>query len=115
MSDRYKPQAGDRVRVVLEGKVRKQPLNGQFIVGEAGQANHIIPSAAHVVSVELVGPATPPVEEFGPGDTVRAKVAGYVYTIGSNGYYDHRARRVWTPTTFTSEGYERVELVEKPF
>jgi hypothetical protein len=113
MSDHYKPQAGDRVRVVLEGAVRKQPLNGQFIVGRSGQANHIIPDAAHVVSVELI---EPPVVTFKPGDTVRAKVTGYHYTIGSNGYYDHRARRVWSPTAaFTSEGYERVELTEVPF
>ena len=114
MSEKYMPVKGDRVRVVLEGEVTSEGRPGTFWISVAdryGWDNHINPEAEHVVSIEKI---EPPVETFGPGDTVRHKrFQGLVYSIGRDGYYAHQAQ-VWRPGVpgdeFTSESYERVEF-----
>ena len=109
----YKPQKGDRVRVVLEGKVLGTDKNG-FSLG-AYDGNFIIPGAEHVVSIEKI---EPPVEVFKPGDVVRAKWNdGFLYSLGRDGYFSHSSA-LWFPyedsitqaKDFTSRVYERVEL-----
>lgn len=110
----YKPQKGDRVRVVLEDEVRGVESDG-FVVGDAADANYIQPSAEHVVSIEKI---EPPVEVFKPGDVVRAKWNdSFLYSLGRDGYFSHSSA-LWFPyensitqeKDFTSRAYERVEL-----
>lgn len=110
----YKPQKGDRVRVVLEDEVRGVESDG-FVVGDAADANYIQPGAEHVVSIEKI---EPPVEVFKPGDVVRSKdhpelvylldgEDGYsVFQYGKGGLVYHGANN----RRFTSRRYERVEL-----
>jgi len=57
-------KTGDRVRVVLEGEIRRNS-NGTLHIGAAGSlyANTIRPADEHVVSVEVLPPPLP--TEFG--------------------------------------------------
>lgn len=75
------PRPGDRVRVVIEGEARA--LNStawkpdEFIVGDDGDTPNVIsPSAAHVVSVEVLPPPEP---QWEVGDVVLA-ANGAVYS-----------------------------------
>lgn len=54
----YQPKNGDRVRVVLEGTASVFD-DGFDIGGPCG--NFIVTNADHVVSIELLAPAEPPV------------------------------------------------------
>lgn len=65
MTTNYKPSVGDRVRVVLEGKVILGTFAVGFAIGNEDVENCIVPSADHVVSVELLSPPEPP-----PGSVV---------------------------------------------
>lgn len=111
--EKYRPVKGDRVRVVLEGEVVEALSSTTFTVGEAGTWENLInQEREHVVSVEKI---EPPVEVFGPGDTVRSRFyPNLVYSIGDDGCYAHHARE-WRPageddSYFTSATHERVEL-----
>ena len=114
MSENYKPKKGDRVRVVLEGEATYCDTPG-FGVGTGEYLNFIVPTREHVVSVEKV---EPPVEVFGPGDTVRRKNTrpAYIYSLGHEGYFSHQVNyfREWSSgtnnTEFTSKHYERLDL-----
>jgi hypothetical protein len=75
----YKPQEGDRVRVVLEGDVAYLCPGGGFMLA----SNGIWPDQEHVVSVERI---EPPVETFGPGDLLRSKRSGGLRLLALGGY-----------------------------
>lgn len=106
---KYRPEVGDRVRVVLEGEVRETTTE-TFVVGDGFWSNVIHPDSEHLVSVEKV---EPPVEVFGPGTVVRSKRSGWAYTVGEGGFLSHELGR-WVihrlSNHFTSERYERIEL-----
>ncbi|MDP9820505.1 hypothetical protein [Nocardioides massiliensis] len=106
MSEKYTPVEGDKVRVVLEGAVDCTVSLGFFV--DADDVRSFVANK-HVVSVEKI---KPPVEVFGPGDTVRSKACRQLYSIGWGGYFVHATgkwrRELHLP--FTSERYERVEL-----
>lgn len=103
MGEVYKPSAGERVRVVYEGSVSDANHIGFDI--------HEVPflyEDASLVSIEKI---EPPVETFGPGDTVRDKRdPEFVFVIGRDGYLDMYNDGIWNEGThpFTSENYERV-------
>lgn len=60
MSENVMPQSGDRVRVVLEGTVRRDAFGGDgFYIGGA-DCNVIYPTAEHVVSIEILSRPMPP-------------------------------------------------------
>lgn len=117
MSD-YKPQKGDRVRVVVEGEITGTYREGQcFNIGHSPGGMYVTPHTEHVVSVEKL---EPPVEVFGPGDIVRPKDIGHiVYMLGRNHYsYVYTGpgegevirARFYDTERFTSERYEKVNL-----
>lgn len=113
MAESYEPKPGDRVRVVIEGRASSIDNNGVFRVSDlTPDSSYVIdPLDTTVVSVEKVEPLA---EVFGPGDTVRYKLAsdGYVYSIGHGGYFCH-STGVWKDDkeeVFTSKHFERVEL-----
>lgn len=118
----YKPQGGERVRVVLEGDVADDVNSiGFSLEQETGGFFPIMWDDSSVVSIEKI---EPPVEVFKPGDRVRSKASGAEFTLGEDGYLAHRnpAREPhysrWMdyrvtatqPSHFTSQKYERVEL-----
>lgn len=103
----YRPQVGDRVRVTFEGDY----LDG---VIKAGPSFWIYRNGISAIrSIEKI---EPPVEVFEPGDTVRSKSGGFLYSIGSDGYFSHPARHFFEwgygigEKHFTSKDYERVNL-----
>lgn len=100
-------KVGDRVRVVLEGTVGFTWAGNFELLDPTGEVRcSLHPGARHVVSVEVL---PPPVETFGPGDVVRRKDSGAIYTVGKNGYYHHGSTSVVLGEgLFTSERYERV-------
>lgn len=111
MGEKYKPVAGDRVRVVLEGEVGPD-ATGHFYVGAPGEGNSIKAEVGHVVSIEKI---EPPVEVFGPGDVVRP--IGDPSNVFALGYRQYLAigkangtARAWTyeGSEFTSDEYELV-------
>lgn len=57
-TEKYQPQVGDTVRIVLEGKV-EAVWDDWFDIGTLSDGNCIKPSAAQVASIEKVTP-TPP-------------------------------------------------------
>jgi len=65
----YKPKIGDRVRVVLEGTARDVRADKFNIGREPGKANTVVPSAAHVVSIEKLADPEP---TWTSGDVVQA-------------------------------------------
>jgi len=69
----YQPKTGDRVRVVLEGTVHDM-AQGDFEIGPGDEGNYITPSADHVVSIELLAPAEPPI-----GTVILADASGIAY------------------------------------
>lgn len=115
---------GDRVRVVIEDTVSRISANGTIylendVPGEGEM--WVNPSDSNVVSVEKI---EPPVEAFGPGDILRRKVDGSHIVLGVTGYtylltgghYPYGAGGGNRSLGFfTSERFEKVELVEKPF
>lgn len=112
MSEKYEPQAGDRVRVVLEGETNDVRKDGGFVLG----INYIIPAGSTVVSIEKI---EPPAHQFGPGDTIRHKtVRNLIYTLGREGYLSHHHGSQWRPWSvyesdrgvFTDRQYEKVDL-----
>ena len=99
---------GDRVRITIEGEVTAVSTNGDLIVDDYHEIATAAPTGG--ITVEKV---EPPVEVFGPGDVVRHKTEKVLYTIGKNGFLNHRSGILWESTTFepfTSEHYERVSL-----
>lgn len=73
---------------------------------------------AGTVRLHQVEKVEPPVEVFGRGDIVRSKSGGHVYLITSEGYVEMNENiRGYAnpPATFTSKGYEKINLVEAPF
>ena len=123
MSEKYKPEEGDRVRVVLEGEVA-YVSGGDFEVGAPFESNYIRLGTEHVVSVEKL---EPPVTVFKPGDRLRSTGHGiYEVTLGDSGYLQHYSEAAGGGVeyygyagnereVFTSENYELLELVPKPF
>lgn len=76
----YPPKTGDRVRVVLEGVVTAPVARG-FTIGREGR-NFIAPFADHVVSIELLAPAEPPL-----GTVLLADASGIAYQREPGGWY----------------------------
>ena len=108
MGAQYKPVKGDRVRVVYEGEAQ-DPDDLGFSISEEGLGS--VPfffADAGLVSVEKI---EPPVEVFKPGDVVRGKVFGHVFTIADDGYVSH-STGAFRPgyNEFNSVGYEKVSL-----
>lgn len=114
----YKPQVGDRVRVVLEGEVSATGtgwfnLGGYVLDGKS--ATSIWPTRERTVSVEKIAP---PVEVFGPGDVVRSKREGSYWQILDDGYVRlgtfepgrSYAAVCSVGSRFTSADFERVSL-----
>lgn len=109
----YRPEVGDRVRIVIEGDVRSVDSNGDFYTKD----NCFEPGQDTIVSIEKV---KPPVEVFKPGDVVRHKRQRFVVALDRSGYTylsesannGHRFayEQGYEPDDFTSEDYERVEL-----
>lgn len=112
MGDKFKGlKVGDRVRITLESEITYFDREGDWV--DAAN-NTFRRNQKDVVSVEKL---EPPVEVFGPGDVVRLKaLPRYTFHIGRGGYLD-RFHNSWRAgaASFTSEAYDRVELVEKPF
>lgn len=108
-------KVGDKVRVTLEGTVKNVLSSGKVHVGY--DTRYLF-----IHDPEEVEKIEPPVEVFKPGDYVRDKhagndlrlivgnydgsVRGWV-NLSTNHFYENN-------TTFTSEEYERVTLVEPP-
>lgn len=125
MTEKYRPEKGDRVRVVLEGVV-EPGIDGFFLLSsledDSGHANFIWPDEAHVVSIEKV---EPPVVQFQPGDIVRHNGSGLIFVLGKNGYTHittypglyrtYESVCYGSPEDFNSKGFTKIELVEKPF
>lgn len=111
----YKPQDGDRVRVVYEGVVGDADTLGFLIREEGKDTVPFFFSDAGLVSVEKI---KPPAEVFGPGDVVRDKATGSLYSIGHDGYLSHQTHGFYEwypggacrPNYFDSRGYEKVEI-----
>lgn len=127
MGEKYEPQKGDRVRVVLEGAVDSPPGavgpdDQDLFIGAGGDGDVHIVDVRNVVSIEKLGP---PVEVFGDGDIVRRKddhTGGVFYLFDGKyvavpvhvGFCNWKAHARYEDE-FTSEEYERVTLVEAPF
>lgn len=114
---KYKPVAGDRVRVVLEGEVGwvSGSGTGNFEVGTGD--SYVNPDRAEVVSVDKI---EPPVEVFKPGDVVRERTTGVHYALAVDGWtllngrdsrhYRKNATGGYVGGEFNSVAYERVPL-----
>lgn len=107
MSEKFKPVKGDRVRVVLEGEVKHVYSDGDLHIESAKYYKTEVPREG-IISIEKI---EPPVEVFKPGDVVRGKVFGHVFTIADDGYVSH-STGAFRPgyNEFTSRGYEKVSL-----
>ena len=110
MSD-YTPVKGDRVRVVLEGEVNYvEPSVGSYFDLDTGDTTTIYPRSAATKSVEKLDPA---VEVFKPGDVVRAKSYGDVFTLGKEGYIAHLSGNFLKYGTHTRAAWFNSENCEK--
>lgn len=79
----YRPKTGDRVRVVLEGKVGVTVEQDGFDIG-GSDGNYITHGAEHVVSIELLAPAEPPVGSIvrdGAGDAAQRGINAWFYAV----------------------------------
>jgi len=102
--DKYTPEEGDYVRVVIEGRVdSRSTFNDWFSVGDF----EFYPT--EVASVEKIDP---PVVQFKPGDTVRDKHRPEVFTLGVDGYLDHQNWQ-WYPAPITGFDSQHYELMEE--
>lgn len=110
MSD-HKPRPGDRVRVTTEGEVSWVSAAGAFEVGRDDQAVYFKPgNQPSVVSIEKI---EPPVTVFKPGQTVRGKRSGLLYSLGEGGFWSHTYNKFYQTggdPRFTSKSYELVDL-----
>lgn len=112
MSEKYSPQKGDRVRVVLEGEIKTVDL-GEGVAARFEGDDYwttVNERAPFVVSIEKL---EPPVEVFKPGDVVREiERPSVVRTIARAGWINHESGSFYTGSIdcFTSEDYERVTL-----
>lgn len=70
-------KVGDRVRVVLEGRVHDTD-DGDFSIRSENGENYIEPAAAHVKSIEIIKPAKPSVADLPALSVVRAGPDVYV-------------------------------------
>lgn len=106
MSEHYKPEVGDRVRVVLEGVVTQNPnFAPDFTLDHMTWVQPQWPVTKSVEKIE------PPVEQFKFGDVVRSKLTGAVYTLTREGYVRHSMGSHFPSLRkFTSEHYEKVDL-----
>lgn len=106
MGEKYQPKKGDRVRVVLEGEVtRGLGITDTFDL----EGRYIYANGYAVTSIEKI---EPPVELFGPGDTVRGRATGRLFTLAATGYINHGRGDFTCSSTqkFTSLDFERVEI-----
>lgn len=95
---------GDRVRVTFEGTVICADTDAAYIQDD-GNRRH------RWVTVSEVKVLPPPVVTFKPGDVVRHKSLGSVFTIARGGYIGHTLGEYMPyDGKFTSEKYEKVEL-----
>ena len=102
-------RTGDYVRVVFEGPIEVlHSADNTFMVGTGTARNRVQANQKHVKSVKKIAP---PVTVFQPGDTVRHRGAGYLYSLGVYGYFDHTSSRWYVGSAeFTSRDYELVDL-----
>lgn len=113
----YKPQKGDRVRVVLEGgEVRRSVEDDSWVIefDDNTYITEVNDGAPFLVSIEKI---EPPVVTFKPGDVVRSKRnPKWLYTIGQRGYTQHTDGAYFADgpraceDVFTSADYELVSL-----
>lgn len=105
----YKPEVGDRVRVVYEGKVSSIDTLGFTIEDEVP----VLDKDPGLVSIEKV---EPPVTTFGPGDVVQRKGSILKRLITDDGWvavgegWSFPGTHMTERLAHTSEDYERVEL-----
>lgn len=99
---------GDCVRIIAE--VYGTNRAGDFLYFGAPGVGYV-DTTSDEVAVEKI---EPPVVTFEPGQTVRNKASGRLYSIGSDGYYSHQRAEYFKPgpgdAGFTSFLYELVEL-----
>ena len=94
-------QVGDKVRrVPVEGVVDR--ITGDYARIQPGERWHPL-NRLEVIEKAVI--------TFRPGDVVKNKTTGYVYTIGVGGFLSHYRGFQWLqdPWSFTSENYELVK------
>lgn len=101
MTGKYQPKKGDRVEVVLRGKVRHVHDSGAFQVGASElseRTNLMYPDAEHVVSIEKLPDLEP---EYIPGEVyedaggvlfLRLTEGQWMSFAGKNYPHDYPAR-----------------------
>lgn len=97
---------GEKVRVTFEGVVAASPNDEWVGVRLDDGLIHWVHADERVAKMERT------VEVFGPGDTVRSKRTGRVWTLGLGGCLRHW-NWMWANdpgARFTSEYFERVEV-----
>jgi hypothetical protein len=115
----YKPKVGDRIRVTFEDVVIDTSDGIELANSHYADLFVFDLDEPTLVSVEKI---EPPVEVFKPGDVVtRPRSGGHPIMLLETGYvrvgkphlhpYGHGCTRDF----FTSEHFQRVELVAKPF
>lgn len=105
----YQPKNGDRIRVALEGRASVETQGFDLILDNGTSryfSNHdsgtLYDANTKVTKIE------PPVVTFKPGDVVKSKKTGYIYTLAEGRYFDH-TNASWTHGrggNFTSACYE---------
>lgn len=102
-------EVGDKVTLTYSGTAAKV---GEWkgvpeVIFDRGDDTflHLSPLDFTLKSVEK------PVRTFRPGDVVREKSTGRVYTVADNGYYNHTYKTVvmYAAAGFDSSRYELVE------
>ena len=115
-------KVGDKVRITFEDIVTSVGDDGRVFVDLDTDdcEDDLDMEVGYLVGDDAVSITvlTPPIVTFKPGDVVRSKALGFLYTIGrDNGYLSHAEGFRWWPDLgdkFTSEHYELVELHESP-